>query len=105
MIRFLWDGNTILHEWEDDATSSKKPQQKIDYQADYVVKLSERKSEEAKAKVVNGEEAPESLITWIFQDDFIPRAKITKEGCYSILTDSAITIQRQDSIHSRIQLD
>lgn len=26
-------------------------------------------------------------MTWIFQDDFVPRAKITKEGCYSIMTD------------------
>ncbi len=87
MIRFLWDGNTILHEWEDDATSSKKPQQKIDYQADYVAKLSEKKMQEAKEKTAKGEPAPESLITWIFQDDFIPRAKITKDGCYSIMTD------------------
>ena len=87
VIRFLWDGNTLLHEWEDDATGSKKPQQKIDYQADYVVKLSEKKMQEAKEKTVKGEPAPESLVTWIFQDDFIPRAKITKDGCYSIMTD------------------
>ena len=33
------------------------------------------------------EPPPESLITWIFQDDFIPRAKLTKDGCYSIFTD------------------
>ena len=87
VICFLWDGNTIGSEWEDDATSSKKPQPKIDYQADYVVKLSEKKIQEAKEKTAKGEAAPESLITWIFQDDFIPRAKITKDGCYSIITD------------------
>ena len=87
VIRFLWDGNTLLHEWEDDATGSKKPQQKIDYQADYVLKLSEKRMQEAKEKTAKGEPAPESLITWIFQDDFIPRAKITKDGCYSIMTD------------------
>ena len=87
VIRFLWDGNTILHEWEEGAAGSKKPQQKIDYQADYVVKLSERKKQGAKGKAAKGEPAPESLITWIFQDDFIPRAKITKDGCYSIMTD------------------
>ncbi len=87
IIRFLWDGNTILHQWEDDKNSSMKPHQKIDYQADYVVKLSEKKKQEAKEKTAKGEPAPESLITWIFQDDFIPRAKITKDGCYSIMTD------------------
>ena len=87
VIRFLWDGNTLLHEWEDDASGSKKPQQKIDYQADYVVKLSQKKMQEAKEKTAKGEPAPDSLITWIFQDDFIPRAKITKDGCYSIMTD------------------
>ena len=87
VIRFLWDGNTLLHEWEEDATGSKKPQQKIDYQADYVVKLSEKKMQEAKEKTAKGKPTPESLITWIFQDDFIPRAKITKDGCYSIITD------------------
>ena len=87
VIRFLWDGNTILHEWEDDANSSKKPHQKIDFQADYVVKLSEKQKQEAKEKTAKGEVVPESLITWIFQDDFIPRAKLTKDGCYSIFTD------------------
>ena len=51
VIHFLWDGNTILHEWEEDAASSKKPPQKIDYQADYVMKLSEKKMQEAKEKM------------------------------------------------------
>ena len=87
VIRFLWDGNTILHEWEDDANSSKKPHQKIDFQADYVAELSEKKEQDAKENTSKGEPAPESLITWIFQDDFIPRAKLTKDGCYSIFTD------------------
>ncbi|MBQ3164165.1 MAG: hypothetical protein IJC02_06475, partial [Lachnospiraceae bacterium] len=87
VIRFLWDGNTILHEWEDDANSSKKPHQKIDFQADYVTELSEKKEQAAKESTSKGEPAPESLVTWIFQDDFIPRAKLTKDGCYSIFTD------------------
>ena len=87
VIRFLWDGNTILHEWEDNASSSKKALRKIDYQADYVVKLSKKEELKAKAKTAKGETAPESLVTWIFQDDFVPRAKITKDGCYSIMTD------------------
>ena len=87
VIRFLWDGNTLLHEWEDDANSSRKPLHKIDYQADYVVKLSEKKKQEEREKAAKGEPVPESLVTWIFQDDFIPRAKITKDGVYSIMTD------------------
>ena len=87
VVHFLWDGNTILHEWEDDSNRSRKPQPKIDYQADYVVKLSEQKKQESKAKAAKGEQAPETLVTWVFQDDFIPRAKITKDGCYSIMTD------------------
>lgn len=58
VICFLWDGNTIGSEWEDDATSSKKPQPKIDYQADYVVKLSEKKIQEAKEKTAKGEAVP-----------------------------------------------
>lgn len=87
VIRFLWDGNTLLHEWEDNVNNRKKNLRKIDYQVDYVVKLSEKKKQEAKENTAKEEHAPESLVTWIFQDDFIPRAKITKDGCYSIVTD------------------
>ena len=49
--------------------------------------LSEKKEHAAKERISKGEPAPESLVTWIFQDDFIPRAKLTKDGCYSIFTD------------------
>ena len=52
-----------------------------------MVKLSKKEELEVKAKTVKGESAPKSLVTWIFQDNFIPRAKITKDGCYSIMTD------------------
>ena len=34
-----------------------------------------------------GENIPDNLITWVFQDDFIPRGKITKDGNYSIISD------------------
>ena len=87
VIKFLWDGNVLLHEWQEDAAESKKPVPQIDYQADYVVKLSEKKKQEERQKAAKGEPAPESLVTWIFQDDFIPRARITKDGIYSIMTD------------------
>ena len=87
VIKFLWDGNVLLHEWQENAEESKKPVPQIDYQAEYVVKLSEKKEQEERQKAAKGEPAPESLITWIFQDDFIPRARITKDGIYSIMTD------------------
>ena len=87
VIKFLWDGNVLLHEWQEDAAESKKPVPQIDYQADYVVKLSEKKKQEERQKAAKGEPAPESLVTWIFQDDFIPRARITKDESYSIMTD------------------
>ena len=77
----------LLHEWQEDADESKKPVPQIDYQAEYVVKLSEKKEQEEREKAAKGEPAPESLITWIFQDDFIPRARITKDRVYSIMTD------------------
>ena len=79
--------NVLLHEWQEDADGSKKPVPQIDYQADYVVKLSEKKKQEERQKAAKGEPAPESLVTWIFQDDFIPRARITKAGIYSIMTE------------------
>ena len=87
VIKFLWDGNVLLHEWQEDADESKKPIPQIEYQADYVVKLSEKKKQEERQKAAKGEPAPESLVTWIIQDDFIPRARITKDGIYSIIAD------------------
>ena len=45
--------------------------QKIALQADYVTELSEKKEQAAKENASKGESAPESLVTWIFQDDFI----------------------------------
>ncbi|MGE7911740.1 RHS repeat domain-containing protein, partial [Lysinibacillus xylanilyticus] len=54
-MRFVWDGNTILHEF-----------------------LSENDS----AELEN-----DNLITWIFNDGFVPSAKITSKGNYSIISD------------------
>ncbi|SHL81587.1 RHS repeat-associated core domain-containing protein [Anaerocolumna jejuensis DSM 15929] len=36
---------------------------------------------------MKGSEPPNGLITWVFQDDFIPRAKLTKNDAYSIISD------------------
>ncbi|WP_053486142.1 DUF6531 domain-containing protein [Lysinibacillus sp. FJAT-14745] len=53
---FVWDGNTILHEWE----TSLEVLSNVD----------------------------KNLITWVFQDNtFIPSAKITSEGNFSIISD------------------
>lgn len=54
-IRFVWNGNTILHEY-----------------------LSENDS----AELEN-----DNLVTWVFNDGFVPSAKITSEGNYSIISD------------------
>ena len=36
VIKFLWDGNVLLHEWQENAEESKKPVPQIEYQADYL---------------------------------------------------------------------
>ncbi len=66
--RFVWDGNTILHEYysQNDSDKFENP----------VEHSSENKSE-----------IPDNLITWVFNDEFIPSAKITNEGNYSIISD------------------
>nr|WP_106781358.1 RHS repeat-associated core domain-containing protein [Lysinibacillus timonensis] len=54
-MRFVWDGNTILHEFDSQNDSAE----------------------------------PESnnLVTWVFNDGFVPSAKITSKGHYSIISD------------------
>ena len=42
---------------------------------------------DCKKEAGQGENIPDNLITWVFQDDFIPRGKITKDGNYSIISD------------------
>ena len=51
------------------------------------MKLEKREEEKAKKEAEQGENIPDNLITWVFQDDFIPRGKITKDGNYSIISD------------------
>lgn len=87
VIRFLWDGNTLLHEWEDVTASRVKPKSKVDYKADFILKLEKKEEEKARQEAEKRQRAPDSLITWIFEDDFIPRGKITKDGSYSIISD------------------
>ena len=55
IIKFVWDGNNPLHEWEENV---EKPRFNRD-----------------------------SLVTWIFKDNFVPSAKLTNQGSYSIISD------------------
>ena len=81
----MWDGNTLLHEWKEEKEKRLKPKNKVDYKADFVLKRERKKEKALQEKEDN--RVPDSLITWIFQDDFIPRGKITKDGSYSIISD------------------
>jgi len=58
---FVWDGNTILHEY-----------------------FSQENSVEENASQTDD---LDSLVTWVFNDGFVPSAKITSEGNYSIISD------------------
>ena len=89
VVKYLWDGNIPLHEWEEERTTDSIPvaQPVVDYKADFLVKLEKRAEEKARKEAEKGQEPPENLVTWIFEDDFVPRAKITRDGCYSIISD------------------
>ena len=78
----------MFHEWEEKCTvGRRKTENKVDFKADYILKLEKREEEKAKKEAGQGENIPDNLITWVFQDDFIPRGKITKDGNYSIISD------------------
>ncbi len=49
--------------------------------------MEEKADRKARAEADKGTEPPKNLITWVFQDDFIPRAKLTEDGSYSIISD------------------
>ncbi|MEK4425952.1 hypothetical protein [Solibacillus sp. FSL K6-1523] len=58
-MQFVWDGNTILHEYFTEKDS-------IDLGS--------------LAKLQKSFEIPANLVTWVFNDGFVPSAKITGEG-------------------------
>jgi RHS repeat-associated protein len=71
ITRWLWDGNTPLHEWSYD--EKERPKTITD---EYGINSKDR------------EEPVENLITWIFEEGtFKPAAKLTENGNYSIITD------------------
>ncbi|TKI69447.1 hypothetical protein FC756_09120 [Lysinibacillus mangiferihumi] len=59
---FVWDGNTILHEY-----------------------LSQDNSVEYASQT--DADIADNLVTWVFNDGFVPSAKITNKGSYSIISD------------------
>ncbi|MGE7129303.1 RHS repeat domain-containing protein [Lysinibacillus xylanilyticus] len=65
---FVWDGNTILHEYFSQNDSDKFENQDEDSSQ-------------------NNSEIPDNIVTWVFNDGFVPSAKITNEGNYSIISD------------------
>ncbi|WP_276916762.1 RHS repeat domain-containing protein [Aneurinibacillus aneurinilyticus] len=67
-MRFVWDENTILHEYF------------LENNSDKFESLVENSSQ-------NNSEIPDNLVTWGFNDGFVPSAKITNEGNYSIISD------------------
>ncbi|MFE3577281.1 RHS repeat domain-containing protein [Lysinibacillus sp. NPDC059133] len=67
---FIWDRNTTLHEW---------------VECDYTCETSVS-NESTNTGFTNG--IDRNLVTWIFNEDkFIPSAKITSRGNYSIISD------------------
>ena len=87
VIRFLWSGDTLLHEWETGKEGKRKLREREGEKADYILKMEEKADRKARAEADKGTEPPKNLITWVFQDDFIPRAKLTEDGSYSIISD------------------
>ncbi|MEK5487381.1 RHS repeat domain-containing protein [Lysinibacillus sp. FSL M8-0355] len=63
---FVWDGNTILHEYSTQNGADT---------------LENLKSSQADTAIAD------NLVTWVFNDGFVPSAKITSEGHYSIISD------------------
>ncbi|WP_305068693.1 RHS repeat-associated core domain-containing protein [Lysinibacillus sp. CD3-6] len=65
---FVWDGNTILHEYLSQDNSN-------------TLENSVENASQPDAEIVD------NLVTWVFNDGFVPSAKITNDGYYSIISD------------------
>lgn len=55
VIRYMWDGNTMLHEWEEEGVKKLKAKSKIDYKADFIVKLDNEEEERRRKEAEGGE--------------------------------------------------
>ncbi|MGY3187371.1 RHS repeat-associated core domain-containing protein [Lysinibacillus sp. TE18511] len=67
-MRFVWDGNTILHEYFTQNDSDK---------LENLVESSPQ----------NKSEIPDNIVTWVFNDGLVPSAKFTNKGNFSIISD------------------
>ena len=95
VTRFLWNGNALLHEWEEMRTEEAKASDvRVNYRAEFLLKMEQREAERRRREAEQGEKIPKSLITWIFEDDLIPRGKLTEKQNYSIISDYLGTPQR-----------
>lgn len=65
---FIWDGNTIFHEY-------------------FSIHDSEKSENVSGNSPESNPERPANLITWGFNDGFVPSVKLTNEGNYSIISD------------------
>jgi YD repeat-containing protein len=81
VTRWVWDGNTPLHEWTYDEKN--RPKTLID---------------EHGLKHTEGTEPTENITTWVFEEgSFRPAAKLTDDKKYSIITDYLGTpVQKYD---------
>jgi YD repeat-containing protein len=71
ITRWLWDGNTPLHEWTYDEKDRPKTV-----------------TDEYGLAHIEGTEPTENVTTWVFEEgSFRPAAKITEDKQYSIITD------------------
>jgi RHS repeat-associated protein len=71
VTRWVWDGNTPLHEWSYEEKD--RPKTVTD---EFGIKSKDR------------EEPAENIITWVFEEgSFRPAAKLTDDKKYSIITD------------------
>ena len=58
----------------------RKTENKVDFKADYILKLEKREEEKAKKEAGQGENIPDNLITWVFQDDLFPEENSPRMG-------------------------
>jgi RHS repeat-associated protein len=69
--RWVWDGNTPLHEWVESTKL-----------------LGEARRSASEAALTGGHELQEDLVTWLFEpESFAPLAKLMKQGSYGIISD------------------
>ena len=77
-----------FHEWEEMREADEETaESQGGVSGRFMQRLAER---EAERQDRSGQKQPENLITWVFQDDFIPRGKLTRTGNYSIISDYSV---------------